>query len=294
MYSCVRKIFEMNDMPTDNVSDESLFKEIKKVFNEPLTDENYWGLSSNLANLYSQLSFSSEYKPEDVFPKIEVENINKKEAKDVFLRETEMSKVKWTADGSGEGDEYFSCKEKLEQILHKKLDREYEYPDDVSSEEFQKRFNSTRINKQISQAQNMMAQNALVGAYSSALGYYFFIKDNKKKAQTLLNQTYQSFWKKNNNIEGFDYLKNITDYSKQREFLMGVASEIPLADVEAYLKFSFDGVEIPELQENGKRFEEKFKMAAPFFMTNKTWDRYIENNKLKLSQLSKIQEDSGR
>lgn len=201
MYFYVR-IRGMNDMPLDNVNDENLKKKIKKVFDEPLTGENYWELSSNLANLYSQLSFSSEYKPEDVFPRIEVEKINKKEAKDIFLRETEMSRVKWTADGSGEGDEYFSCKDKLEQILHKKLDREYEYPDDVSAEEFQKKFNSTRINKQISQAQNMMAQNALVGAYSSAFGYYFFIKDNKKKAQTVLNQAYQNFWKKIKPLRG--------------------------------------------------------------------------------------------
>lgn len=258
------------------MNDEDILEEIKKLYAQPLTAENYQDVQYALTGLYSQLSYSRPYEPRELFPNLDETFKLTPEIEAAAQKIEDLANRQWSADGTGEGNDYFSVLEKLEKITGQTFPRDYIYPNNLTSKEFQKSFNSTRSNKDISTAYLMMASYGLTNNTIGACSQMLFVEKNLAANAERINKTYENFWEANKNVNGFDYLKNINGFSKKREFLMGVASEIPLADVEAYLKEAFDDIQQPELGTNAKKFDDIFHCGIPFTMTNTTWERFVE------------------
>lgn len=258
------------------MADEDILEEIKRQYTKQLTAENYQNIEFTLQGLYSQLSYSRPYEPQELFPNLEATFKLTSEITTEAQKIEDTANTPWTADGSGEGNDYFSVLEKLEKITGQTFPRDYTYPKNFTPKEFQKSFNSTRMNKDISTAYHMMALYGLMNNATGACSQMLFIEKNKTASDKQINKAYEDFWQANKNIDRFDYLKNINEMNKKREFLMGVASEIPLADIEAYLKKEFDNTYLPELEINAKKFDNIFHCGIPFTMTNTTWKRFIE------------------
>lgn len=258
------------------MNDEDILEEIKKLYAQPLTAENYQDVQYALTGLYSQLSYSRPYEPRELFPNLDETFKLTPEIEAAAQKIEDLANRQWSADGTGEGNDYFSVLEKLEKITGQTFPRDYIYPNNLTSKEFQKSFNSTRSNKDISTAYLMMASYGLTNNTIGACSQMLFVEKNLAENAERINKTYENFWEANKNVNGFDYLKNINGFSKKREFLMGVASEIPLADVEAYLKEAFDDIQQPELGTNAKKFDDIFHCGIPFTMTNTTWERFVE------------------
>ncbi len=258
------------------MNDEDILEEIKKLYAQPLTAENYQDVKDVLTGLYSQLSYSRLYEPRELFPNLDETFKLTPEIEAAAQKIEDNANGIWTADGSGTGNDYFSCMEELEKITGQTFPRDYIYPNNLTSKEFQKSFNPTRMNRDISIAYHMMAFYGLANNTIGACSQMLFVEKNLASNAERINKTYENFWEANKNVNGFDYLKNINGFSKKREFLMGVASEIPLADVEAYLKDAFDNIQQPELETNAKKFDDIFHCGIPFTMTDATWERFVE------------------
>jgi len=252
--------------------DEKILKNIKSLFQQPLNDKKFLKRQLKLADLYDALSFSRTYEPHELFPKLDSSFEMSEKSIQALAKIEAEAKINWSADGSGTGELYFSCLKAQEDELGIQFPREYKYPDNMNSEEFQKSFNSSGMNKTLSSATGAMAVYALVDKYQQACSYKLFLEKNRKTNEALINKTYDDFWNANKNIKGHDYLRNIEGFTKKREFLMGVASEIPLPDVEAYLKSTFDGDKkvAAELRQSDDRFFSIFQKKHSLY--DDKWD----------------------
>lgn len=244
------------------MNDEDILEEIKKLYAQPLTAENYQDTEYALKGLYGQLSYSRPYEPRELFPNLDETFKLTPEIEAAAQKIEDTANRQWSADGSGEGNDYFSVLEKLEKITGQTFPRDYVYPNNLTAKEFQKSFNPTRMNKDLSTGQHMMAFYGLMNNTIGACSQMLFVQKNLAESNERINKSYEDFWQANKGIDGFDYLKNINGFSKKREFLMGVASEIPLADVEAYLKDAFDNIHLSELDSNAKSLMISF--IAPY------------------------------
>lgn len=258
------------------MNDKDVLEEIKKLYAQPLTAQNYQDVQYALTGLYSQLSYSRPYKPRELFPNLDETFKLTSEIEAAAQKIEDNANGQWSADGSGTGNDYFSCMEELEKITGQTFPRDYIYPNNLTSKEFQKSFNPTRMNRDISTAYHMMAFYGLMNNASGACSQMLFVEKNKGASDECLNKAYEDFWQVNKDVDGFDYLKDISEIEKKRGFLMGVASEIPLADVEAYLKREYDGIQLPEFETNAKKFDDIFHSPIPFTMTDVTWERFVE------------------
>lgn len=258
------------------MNDEDILEEIKKLYAQPLTEKNYQDVQYALTGLYGQLSYSRPYEPRELFPNLDETFKLTPEIEAAAQKIEDIANSPWKVDASGEGNDYFSCMEELEKITGQTFLRDYVYPNNLTAKEFQKSFNPTRMNRDISTAYHLMASYGLMNNTIGACSQMLFVEKNKATSEEWLNKSYEDFWQANKGIDGFDYLKNINGFSKKREFLMGVASEIPLADVEAYLKDAFDNIHLSELDTNAKKFDDIFHCAIPFTMTDATWGRFVE------------------
>ena len=258
------------------MNDEDILEEIKKLYAQPLTAENYQDVQHALTGLYSQLSYSRLYEPRELFPNLDETFKLTPEIEVAAQKIEDNANGIWSADGSGTGNDYFSCMEELEKITGQTFPRDYIYPNNLTSKEFQKSFNPTRMNRDISIAYHMMAFYGLANNTIGACSQMLFVEKNKAARDECLNKAYEDFWQINKDVDGFDYLKDISEIEKKRGFLMGVASEIPLADVEAYLKREYDGIQLPESETNAKKFDDIFHSPIPFTMTDTTWERFVE------------------
>ncbi len=53
------------------MNDEDVLEEIKKLYAQPLTAQNYQDVQYALTGLYGQLSYSRPYEPRELFPNLD-------------------------------------------------------------------------------------------------------------------------------------------------------------------------------------------------------------------------------
>ena len=256
--------------------DDEVLKKIKNRFKQDITDDNLSMKHEELTALYSDLSFTRSYELQELFPNIPTDY---RPSSKVFSRAKELSVLaqqRWSTDLSKNGPRYFSCREGFRERTGIDIGREYAYPDGMSPQEFQESFNGTVVHKMISSRINEMAVEALVGFWNGAVSDKLFLEKEKPISADLIKSAYHKFWEVNSGIPGYEELKKIQNFDKMRNFLMGVASEIPLDDVAAFL--SNDEKVANELAKNNVKFKKEFQTEnnITFEMTDKTWKKHIQ------------------
>ena len=264
-------------------TDETILREINQLFKQEISDDNLGAIHRRLAELYSQLSYARPYTTQELFPRVSADYKLGKGALSFAKQLSWTARQRWTTDLSMDGPAYFSCREGFKEQTGIDVGREYVYPNNMSPQKFQESFNATMLPKVISTAYTEMAVAAILlppdtssTIYSRAFGYKLFLEKEKSKADALLTKAYHQFWQANPNVSGHEKLKKIENFDKMRNFLMGVASEIPLDDVEAFV-FG-DKKTAEEVLKNNDRFKKEFhtKTDMSFMMTNKTWDKHVK------------------
>ena len=271
------------------ISDEVPLKKIKELFMQEVRDDNYSTMSDELSRLYSELSFTRPYTIQELFPRAHADYVESKEsvsqAKMLGFRARQKRK-----SSLNEGEDYVSCRELFREKTGIDVGREYTYPNGMSPRQFQESFSPTRLTDEISAAHVEMAHAAVYAAlsgendvtpvdiYDKAFACKLFLEKEKPESSALLKQAYNQFWKANSNISGYENLKNIQNYDDMKDFLMGVASEIPLDDIAGFFNRSHDGKIAEEIATNNFRLKEKFKIEGNpgLEMTDKTWNRFVQ------------------
>lgn len=261
-------------------SDATILKKINQVFKQQISDDNLDAKYYELEELYSQLSFTRSYTNQELFPNISPDYKVSDEAISNAKKLTWNARQKWTTGLTQDDPAYFSCREGFKERTGIDIGREYTYPNNMSPQEFQESFSATILPRLVSSAFGEMALAALCltphassEIYNRAFGFKLFLEKEKTTAVALAEKAYHQFWQANSDIAGYEKLKNIEDFSNMRAFLMGVASEIPLDDVEAYL--SMDEKTKEEITKNDNRFKKDFHCSPVFSMTDKTWNKHI-------------------
>ena len=73
------------------------------------------------------------------------------------------------------------------------------------------------MNRDISTAYHMMALYGLVNNAAGACSHMLFVEKNKAASEECLNKAYEDFWQVNKDIDGFDYLKDISKIEKSED-----------------------------------------------------------------------------
>ena len=257
-------------------SDDKILAEIKQLFEEEITDDNLYVIHEQLSKLYSQLSYARPYTTQELFPKVNSNYIPEEGAISRAKRLTWTARQKWSTDLSMNGSAYFSCREAFKERTGIDVGREYTYPNNISPQEFQESFNATVLPKVISTAFREMALAAILlppdtssAIYDRAFGFKLFLEKEKSNADILLEKAYHQFWQANPNISGYEKLKTIENLDEMRNFLMGVASEIPLDDVEAFV-FGNEKT-AKEVAKNNDRFKKEKAVPARYGRHYLSW-----------------------
>lgn len=264
-------------------SDDKILAEIKQLFEQEIRDDNLHVMHEQLTKLYSQLSYARPYTTQELFPKVASNYKLEKGAISFAKKLSWTARQKWTTDLTMDDPAYFSCREDFKERTGIDVGREYTYPNNMSPQEFQESFNATVLPKVISTAYIEMTLAAILLSpntsstiYDRAFGYKLFLEKEKLKADTLLTKAYHQFWLANPNVSGHEKLKKIENFDEMRNFLMGVASEIPLDDVEAFVFGNEETAK--EVAKNNDRFKKEFHTNnnMTFDMTDKTWNKYVK------------------
>ena len=255
-------------------SDEIILKKIQQLFGKCFQKGNFVGdffsTYTDLSGLYAGLSFSRPYTTQELFPNFPADCKISDRAISKAEEHSREAQTKWTCGDFLEPDKsYFSCRQAFKEQTGIDVGREYTYPDNMSPQEFQESFNATVLSKRIAEAYVVMAQSALFKQYDAAFGYKIFLEREKPKSAILLENAYHKFWEANSEISGHEDLKNIQNFDEMRKFLMGVASEIPLDDVAAF-------VHDEDTTKNTARFKKEFHHTPVFFISDKTWEKHIQ------------------
>ncbi len=266
--------------------DEIILKKIQELFNDNQDPNgNIWDVQDKLAELYDGLSFERSYALQEIFPRIPTGYKMSKRAILKAEKHSQETQEEWGGtEADGRRVNYVSLREALKNSTGIDVGREYTYPGKMSPQEFQESF-SPNLCKSVGGASTQLAEYALLIDDSAsskfcddAVGLKLFLEKGKPVATRLIKEAYRKFWKANSEISGYEELKNIQNFDEMREFLMGVASEIPLDDVSAYLESGYHKDKASdELKRNAARLKKEFGHdVSGFFISDKTWKKYVQ------------------